>query len=76
MVLFGYACIEHGASYAAVPALEAALRAMSGNLTLAYELAAVEAENRHAEAVAVLENRTRHSFSQGMRRQRCVTPTR
>jgi hypothetical protein len=53
---FGYACLEHGASYAAVPALETALRAVPGNLTLVYELvAALEAEYRHGDAVAVLE---------------------
>ncbi|MGH3388927.1 MAG: tetratricopeptide repeat protein, partial [Actinomadura sp.] len=53
---FGYACIEHGAPYVAVPALTAALQALPGNVTLAYELvAALEAEHRHAEAVTVLD---------------------
>ena len=55
---FGYACIEHGAAYAAVPALSAALRLAPGALPVLTELVvALEDLVRHREAVRLLEER-------------------
>lgn len=53
---FGYAAIERGISYLAVPALVAALRAAPGSLEVLSELvAALGSESRHGEAVRWLE---------------------
>ncbi|WP_084966022.1 hypothetical protein [Thermoactinospora rubra] len=53
---FGYACIERGASYLAVPALEAALARRPGALEIVRELVvALEDEHRHGDAVTVLD---------------------
>lgn len=55
---FGYACIERGIPFLAIPALRRALAMMPGEPVLLMELvSALERENRHAEAVAVLESR-------------------
>ncbi|MEU5433635.1 hypothetical protein AB0G73_09685 [Streptomyces sp. NPDC020719] len=52
---FGYACVERGLSYLAVPALREALRLHPGALSVVRELvAAYEREGRHGEAVEVL----------------------
>ncbi|MBD0741096.1 hypothetical protein [Streptomyces sp. CBMA152] len=52
---FGYACVERGLSYLAVPALREALRQRPGALAVVRELvAAYEREGRHGEAVEVL----------------------
>ncbi|MGA4544087.1 tetratricopeptide repeat protein [Uniformispora flossi] len=52
---FGYACIEHGASYAAIPALVEAVRLAPDSPVARTELvAAYEDELRHSDAVAVL----------------------
>jgi hypothetical protein len=53
---FGYACLERGVSFLAVPALRAALALAPGRMGVLTELvSALEDESRHAEAVAVLE---------------------
>ncbi|XRQ14041.1 tetratricopeptide repeat protein [Actinomadura welshii] len=53
---FGYACIERGVAFLAIPALRAALAMLPDEPGLLMELvAALERENRHAEAVAALE---------------------
>lgn len=55
---FGYACIDRGASYLAVPALSAALRLVPDSAAVLVELvAALEDVHRHGEAVTVLEER-------------------
>ncbi|MEU8138757.1 hypothetical protein [Streptodolium elevatio] len=55
---FGYACIEHGAAYAAIPALVESLRRSPKSRGVFLELAsAYEREERHGEAVALLESR-------------------
>ncbi|WP_406452783.1 hypothetical protein OG782_19880 [Streptomyces sp. NBC_00876] len=52
---FGYACVERGVPFLAVPALREALRQLPGSRTLRAELvSALERENRHADAAAVL----------------------
>ncbi|WP_329395887.1 hypothetical protein [Streptomyces melanogenes] len=52
---FGYACIERGLSFLAVPALREVLTRNPGALQVVRELvAAYESENRHGEAVEVL----------------------
>ncbi|MCC5474872.1 tetratricopeptide repeat protein [Streptomyces barringtoniae] len=52
---FGYACIERGVSYLAVPALREALRRSDGSLLALRELvSAYEDEGRHREAVTEL----------------------
>lgn len=52
---FGYACVERGVPYLAVPALREALRRSDGSLGVLRELvSAYEAEGRHPEAVAEL----------------------
>jgi hypothetical protein len=53
---FGYACIERGVAFLAIPALRRALEIMPGEPTLLLELvSALQRENRHTEAVAALE---------------------
>ncbi|MGW5537335.1 tetratricopeptide repeat protein [Streptomyces sp. NPDC004009] len=48
---FGFACVERGASYLAIPALREALRHSPGSLTVLRELvSAYEDEGRHREA--------------------------
>ncbi|TMQ99199.1 hypothetical protein ETD83_18300 [Actinomadura soli] len=55
---FGYACIERGVPFLAIPALRQALELMPDEPALLMELvSALERENRHAEAVAALEPR-------------------
>ncbi|MFI0372299.1 tetratricopeptide repeat protein [Actinomadura sp. 1N219] len=55
---FGYACIERGVPFLAIPPLRRALELMPDEPVLLMELvSALERENRHAEAVAVLEPR-------------------
>lgn len=55
---FGYACIERGAPYLAIPALTAALRAVPDSPAVLLELiAALEDENRHGTAVDLLAER-------------------
>ncbi|WP_141584611.1 hypothetical protein [Actinomadura sp. WMMA1423] len=55
---FGYACIERGVAFLAVPALRRALEMMPDEPVLLMEfVSALERENRHAEAVAALEPR-------------------
>lgn len=55
---FGYACVEHGAGYAAVPALSEALRlAPDSPMVLSELVVALEDVGRHGEAVRVLEER-------------------
>ncbi len=55
---FGYACMEHGADYLAVPALAEALRLKPRSLDILAELVvALEAGERHGEAVRLLEER-------------------
>lgn len=55
---FGYACIERGVSFLAIPALTAAARRVPDSPVVLTELvAALEDEGRHREAVAVLEER-------------------
>ncbi|MFF7969944.1 tetratricopeptide repeat protein [Streptomyces sp. NPDC007905] len=52
---FGYACVERGVSYLAIPALREALRHSAGSLAVLRELvSAYEDEGRHREAVAEL----------------------
>ncbi|WP_193433400.1 hypothetical protein [Streptomyces fodineus] len=52
---FGYACVERGVSYLAVPALREALRRGDGSLVVLRELvSAYEDEGRHREAVTEL----------------------
>ncbi|MFD8393187.1 tetratricopeptide repeat protein [Streptomyces sp. NPDC059680] len=52
---FGYACIERGVSYLAIPALREALRRSDGSLLALRELvSAYEDEGRHREAVTEL----------------------
>ncbi|HEY8480533.1 MAG TPA: hypothetical protein VIL71_11940 [Spirillospora sp.] len=54
---FGYACIERGVPFLAVPALRTALDMLPDEPALRMELvAALEREDRNAEAVAVLES--------------------
>lgn len=58
---YGYACIERGVSYLAIPALSEALRQVPGSQVALTELVtALEDEGRHAEAVAVLTERDAH----------------
>ncbi|WP_329120310.1 hypothetical protein [Streptomyces sp. NBC_01465] len=53
---YGYACVERGASFLAVPALTEALRLAPGTRGILIELvAALEREGRHAEAYALLK---------------------
>ncbi|RFS82883.1 hypothetical protein D0T12_24320 [Actinomadura spongiicola] len=53
---FGYACIERGVPFLAIPALRRALEILPEEPALVMELvSALERENRHAEAVAALE---------------------
>lgn len=53
---FGYSCLEHGAAYAAVPALKEAVRLVPGSRAARTELvAAYEDLTRHGEAAAVAE---------------------
>lgn len=55
---FGYACVEHDLAFLAVPALtEAVRRAPDADGVLAELAVALEEEQRHAEAVTVLERR-------------------
>ncbi|KAB1148158.1 hypothetical protein F7R91_09630 [Streptomyces luteolifulvus] len=55
---FGYACIERGVSYLAIPALRQALEQVPGSARVMRELvAACEREGRHREAVEVLTAR-------------------
>ncbi|MFC4051664.1 tetratricopeptide repeat protein [Actinomadura syzygii] len=55
---FGYACIERGVAFLAIPALRAAIALLPDEPALLMELvAALERENRHAEAVQALEPR-------------------
>ncbi|WP_436774459.1 hypothetical protein [Yinghuangia sp. YIM S09857] len=55
---FGYACIEHGAAYAAIPALAESLRRAPESRGTFLELAsAYEREERHREAVDLLASR-------------------
>ncbi|TDD77739.1 hypothetical protein E1293_25850 [Actinomadura darangshiensis] len=55
---FGYACIERGIAFLAIPALTRALEMLPDEPLLLLELvSALERENRHADAVAVLEPR-------------------
>jgi hypothetical protein len=55
---FGYACVERGAAYVAVPALSAALRLLPEEAAIRTELVvALEREGRHGEAVRLLEER-------------------
>ncbi|MFD7260448.1 hypothetical protein [Streptomyces sp. NPDC059874] len=53
---FGYLCIEHGIAFAAVPAMREALRLAPGSARriLSELVAALEAEDRHAEATREL----------------------
>ncbi|MFI8504476.1 hypothetical protein ACIGFK_39135 [Streptomyces sp. NPDC085524] len=53
---FGYLCIEHGIAFAAVPALREVLRLAPGSArrVLSELVAALEAEDRHAEATQEL----------------------
>ncbi|MFD0665266.1 tetratricopeptide repeat protein [Thermocatellispora tengchongensis] len=52
---YGYACIERGVAFLAIPALRAALAGEPGSLGILRELVAgLEDEHRHGEAVAVL----------------------
>src|SRR3569833_1955769 len=53
---FGYACVGRGAAILAIPALSAALRAVPDSVPVLTVLAvAFERDERHAEAVALLE---------------------
>ncbi|MFF3563971.1 hypothetical protein ACFYXS_28385 [Streptomyces sp. NPDC002574] len=55
---YGYACVEEGAAYLAVPALRAALRQVPDSRRVLVELvAALEREERHREALDVLRER-------------------
>ncbi|MES9607792.1 hypothetical protein [Actinomadura sp. NPDC000929] len=55
---FGFACVERGVAFLAVPALRRALEMLPDEPVLLMELvSALERENRHAEAVAALEPR-------------------
>jgi hypothetical protein len=55
---FGYACIERGVAYLAIPALSAALRQVPDSSAVLIELVtALEEEHRHGEAVVVLAER-------------------
>jgi hypothetical protein len=55
---FGYACIERGIPFLAIPALRRALDMLPDEPVLLMELvSALERENRHAEAVTALESR-------------------
>ncbi|OPC83449.1 hypothetical protein B4N89_23125 [Embleya scabrispora] len=52
----GYACVERGIAFAAIPPLAEAVRRVPGSAGVRNELvAAYEAEARHGEAVALLE---------------------
>ncbi|CAL9342233.1 hypothetical protein SUDANB176_00294 [Streptomyces sp. enrichment culture] len=52
---YGYACVERGVSYLAIPALREALRLASGSPTVLRELvSAYESEGLHRDAVDVL----------------------
>ncbi|MFE6337853.1 hypothetical protein ACFVOK_32260 [Streptomyces sp. NPDC057798] len=52
---FGYACVERGVAYLAIPALREALRLLPGSRAALRELvSAYEREERHGEAVQVL----------------------
>ena len=53
---FGYACVERGVAFLAIPALRAAVGMLPDEPALRMELvAALEREDRHTEAVAALE---------------------
>ncbi|MFF4652904.1 hypothetical protein [Streptomyces sp. NPDC001380] len=55
---FGYACVERGVSYLAVPALREALRQVPDARGIRAELvSALEDEHRHSEAVQLLAER-------------------
>ncbi|MFB7265330.1 hypothetical protein ACFCXH_24710, partial [Streptomyces nojiriensis] len=55
---FGYACVEHGIAFLAVAPLREALRMLPDSRPLLAELvSALEDENRHTEAVALLSGR-------------------
>lgn len=55
---FGYACVERGVAFLAIPALRAAIGLLPDEPALLMELvAALERENRHGEAVRALEPR-------------------
>ncbi|WUI02494.1 hypothetical protein OHR68_12035 [Spirillospora sp. NBC_00431] len=55
---FGYACVERGVPFLAIPALRRAVELMPDEPVLLMELvSALERENRHAEAVSALEPR-------------------
>ncbi|MGH3240841.1 MAG: tetratricopeptide repeat protein [Spirillospora sp.] len=55
---FGYACVERGVPFLAIPALRRAVELMPDEPVLLMELvSALERENRHAEAVRALEPR-------------------
>lgn len=55
---FGYACVERGAAYVAIPALSAALRTLPDAVPIRTELAvALERERRHGDAARLLEER-------------------
>ncbi|MEU1617273.1 hypothetical protein ABZ479_08185 [Streptomyces sp. NPDC005722] len=55
---YGYACVEEGASFLAVPALRAALREAPGSRGVLVELvAALEREERHSEVTELLRAR-------------------
>lgn len=55
---YGYACVEEGAAYLAVPALRAALRGAPDSRRVLVELvAALEREERHHEALEPLKER-------------------
>ncbi|MFD0683390.1 hypothetical protein [Actinomadura fibrosa] len=56
---FGYACVERGVPFLAVPALREALRLVPREKALVMELvSALEREERHEEAVAVLDDQS------------------
>ncbi|MEU6341148.1 hypothetical protein ABZ883_09380 [Streptomyces sp. NPDC046977] len=55
---YGYACVEEGAAYLAVPALRAALRRTPDSRRVLVELvAALEHDDRHREALELLKQR-------------------
>lgn len=55
---FGYACVERGIPFLAIPALRRAVELMPDDTSLINTLAfALQQDDRHAEAVAVLQTR-------------------
>ena len=55
---YGYACVDRGASFLAVPALREALRLAPNAPSVLFELvSALEDEEEHAEALALLQER-------------------